>query len=143
MDEHRTGDQPFFQQRQRNSRPELSGTFARDGNSWRRVGESTQRRKNDGIPSKKQAPGTFPEPGTKWTSGDEAKVRDHIKGRFHEGAVVLATSTESMKKTDPENRPTNCRSPKVWMDGCAKDKMKTCRWMLHQTKTRQMTSHED
>ena len=34
----------------------------------------------------------------------------------------------------------DCRGlMKVFMDGCEKDSMKTCRWMLHQMKTRQMT----
>ena len=36
-------------------------------------------------------------PGEEWTSGEVEKekgTRPHIKGRFHEGAVVLSTSTE-------------------------------------------------
>ena len=49
-----------LRQRQRNSRSELSVTSAWDGNSQRRVAESTQRRQTEeSIPSEKQAFGTF------------------------------------------------------------------------------------
>ena len=109
--------------------------------------------------------------------GKGSVARRHTKGRFHEGAVVLATSTEigeedgsrkprkvvwithgTLIKCAPEQlRYSSGRARQLanvgqaqklpWthevLDGCAKDNMKPCRLMLHQRKTRQVTSQKD
>ena len=83
---------------QRNSLFEVSGSSARDGSSRRRVVESTQREKKLKRASRaRNRPLAHFRPGDEvnfWRRGKGKGARPHIKGRFHRGAAVLATSTE-------------------------------------------------
>ena len=94
-----------------------------------------------------------------WRRSKGKGTRPHIKGRFHGGAVVLATSTEideedGFRKLRKVIWPDDWRTwdkledclglTKAWMDGCVKDNMKTWRGMLaaweHETRQVKRTS---
>ena len=97
----------ILRQWQRNSGSELSGTYARDGNSQRRVAESTKRRTTEEHLEQETGSWHIADLVTMWTLGDgvKAKVRDHTsKTGFTEEPWCWRRARKSMKKTDPENR---------------------------------------